>query len=165
MKKAFVLCVIISMMCSMIAFADETELFFPTYEQTASAYLDQSGKAVKVTVDLTGGWSVEFAPGAVYLYEGNTDGEATALGITLDEEVFQDYTKEAKNSNSYSYREFAHCFSFTEENGYTDYFFSPGSGSFFMISVRPGEDSAIVRSRISIEPAEFLVPEPETETE
>ena len=34
-----------------------------------------------------------------------------------------------------------------------------------MISVRPGEDSAIVRSRISIEPAEFLVPEPETETE
>ena len=81
MKKAFVLCVIISMMCSMIAFADETELFFPTYEQTASAYLDQSGKAVKVTVDLTGGWSVEFAPGAVYLYEGNTDGEAaTATG-------------------------------------------------------------------------------------
>lgn len=73
MKKAFVLCVIISMMCSMIAFADETELFFPTYEQTASAYLDQSGKAVKVTVDLTGGWSVEFAPGAVYLYEGNTE--------------------------------------------------------------------------------------------
>ena len=91
MKKAFVLCVIISMMCSMIAFADETELFFPTYEQTASAYLDQSGKAVKVTVDLTGGWSVEFAPGAVYLYEGNTDGEAAALGITLDEEVFQEY--------------------------------------------------------------------------
>ena len=163
MKKAFVLCVIISMMCSMIAFADETESFFPTYEQTASAYLDQSGKAVKVTVDLTGGWSVEFAPGAVYLYEGNTDGEAAALGITLDEEVFQEYTKEAKNSDSY--REFAHCFSFTEENGYTDYFFSPGSGSFFMISVRPGEDSAIVRSRISIEPAKFLVPEPETETE
>ena len=32
MKKAFVLCVIISMMCSMIAFADETELFFPTYK-------------------------------------------------------------------------------------------------------------------------------------
>jgi hypothetical protein len=80
------------------------------------------------------------------------------LGYSL-----QDYTKEAKNSNSY--REFAHCFSFTEENGYTDYFFSPGSGSFFMISVRPGEDSAIVRSRISIEPAELLVPEPETETE
>ena len=77
--------------------------------------------------------------------------------------MFQEYTKEAKNSDSY--REFAHCFSFTEENGYTDYFFSPGSGSFFMISVRPGEDSAIVRSRISIEPAEFLVPEPETETE
>lgn len=83
MKKAFVLCVIISMMCSMIAFADETESFFPTYEQTASAYLDQSGKAVKVTVDLTGGWSVEFAPGAVYLYEGNTDGEAAASGIRI----------------------------------------------------------------------------------
>ena len=163
MKKAIALGVALSLMGTMIAFGAETESDYPTYEQTATAYLDQDGNEVIVTVDLTGGWSVEFAPGAVYLYEGNTDGEAAALGITLDEEVFQDYTKEAKNSNSY--REFAHCFSFTEENGYTDYFFSPGSGSFFMISVRPGEDSAIVRSRISIEPAEFLVPEPETETE
>ena len=98
MKKAFVLCVIISMMCSMIAFADETELFFPTYEQTASAYLDQSGKAVKVTVDLTGGWSVEFAPGAVYLYEGNTDGEAAALRITLDEEVYAESAEPQKTA-------------------------------------------------------------------
>ena len=98
MKKAFVLCVIISMMCSMIAFADETESFFPTYEQTASAYLDQSGKAVKVTVDLTGGWSVEFAPGAVYLYEGNTDGEAAALRITLDEEVYAESAEPQKTA-------------------------------------------------------------------
>lgn len=140
---------------STIGFAAETETdWYPTYEQTASAYLDQDGNEVKVTVDLTGGWSVEFAPGAVYLYEGDTDGEATALGITLDEEVFQDYMKTAQESDSY--KEYARSFAFTEEDGYTDYFFALSPDAYFMISVRPGEDSEIVRSRISVELSDYI---------
>lgn len=61
--------------------------------QTASAYLDQSGDAVvEVTVDLSGGWSVEFARGAVYLYDGEiTAGkECAAMLVTLDRDVYED---------------------------------------------------------------------------
>ena len=66
-------------------------------KQVASAYLDQDGTTVTVTVDLTGGWSVEFARGAFYLYDDKhtIEEEAVAIGITLDEEVFYDHMKEA----------------------------------------------------------------------
>ena len=164
MKKVITLGVIISLMSTMIVFADETE-FFPTYEQTASAYLDQDGNEVKVTVDLTGGWSVEFAPGAVYLYDGTVDENtpATALGITLDEDVFQDHLKAAQEIESY--REFARSFAYTEEDGTNDYFFSLGPDTFFMISVSPDADGDIVSSRFSVERVDFLAPFAETETE
>ena len=152
MKKAISLCVIISLLGAFAVFADETE-FFPTYEQTASAYLDQDGNEVKVTVDLTGGWPVEFAPGAVYLYEGETEGEATALGLTLDKETFQDYMETAQASESY--REFARSFTFTEEDGSNDYFFSLGPDAFFMISVNPNADGDTVSSRISAEASDY----------
>ena len=62
-------------------------------KQTASAYLDQSGDAaLEVTVDLSGGWSVEFARGAAYLYDGEiTEGrEGAAMLITLDREVYEE---------------------------------------------------------------------------
>lgn len=164
MKKAITLGVIIALMSTMIALADETE-FFPTYEQTASAYLDQDGNEVKVTVDLTGGWSVEFAPGAVYLFDGTVDenAPATALGITLDEDVFQDHMKAAQESDSY--REFARSFAYTEEDGTNDYFFSLGPDAYFMISVSPDADGDIVSSRFSVERVDFLAPFAETETE
>lgn len=164
MKKAITLGVIIALMGTMIALADETE-FFPTYEQTASAYLDQDGNEVKVTVDLTGGWSVEFAPGAVYLYDGtvNENAPATALGITLDEEVFQDHMKAAQESDSY--REFARSFAYTEEDGTNDYFFTLAPDAYFMISVSPDADGDIVSSRFSVERVDFLAPYEETETE
>ena len=60
--------------------------------QTASAWLDQDGSVVLVTVDLTGGWSVEFARGAAYLYDGAiTEGkECVAMLVTLDKEVYDE---------------------------------------------------------------------------
>lgn len=66
-------------------------------KQTASAYLDQDGSCVEVTVDLTGGWSVEFARGAVYLYDGEIteDKESTAMLITLDKDVYEEDMAEA----------------------------------------------------------------------
>ena len=62
-------------------------------KQTASAYLNQNEDvAVEVTVDLSGGWSVEFVRGAVYLYDGEiTEGrEGVAMLITLDKEVYEE---------------------------------------------------------------------------
>ena len=65
--------------------------------QTASAYLDQDGTCIEVTVDLTGGWSVEFARGAVYLYDSEIteDKESTAMLITLDKDVYEEDMAEA----------------------------------------------------------------------
>ena len=62
-------------------------------KQTASAYLDQSeNTALEVTVDLSGGWSVEFVRGAVYLYDGEiVEGkDGVAMLITLDKEVYDE---------------------------------------------------------------------------
>ena len=115
MKKFIVLATIVAMLSfSMLAYASEDE--YPTYDQTASAILDQGGAEVQVIVDITNGWSVEFARGAVYLYtEGvdpfDTTTEAVAMGLTLDEEVFKEYMEEAQASDSY--KEYAQSFSYT----------------------------------------------------
>lgn len=86
-------------------------------KQTASAYLDQeSDAAIEVTVDLSGGWSVEFARGAAYLYDSEiTEGkESVAMLITLDKEVYEDHLanaiadenhKEANGGVYYTYYE------------------------------------------------------------
>ena len=158
MKKAAVLCMTAVMMFSTGVFAAETEseeAFFPSFEQTASAYLDQDGNEVAVTVDLTGGWSVEFVRGAVYLYDGKIeDGEEpVAAGYTLEKAVFEDYADEAKSSGSY--REFARSFAFTEESGANDYFFSVGPDAYFMITVDADADGDAVSSRFGVEAAGY----------
>ena len=59
-------------------------------KQTASAYLDQeSDAAIEVTVDLSGGWSVEFVRGAVNLYDSEITetNDGVAMLVTLDKEV------------------------------------------------------------------------------
>ena len=164
MKKAISLGMILSLIGSMAVFGAETEStetmeteFIPTYEQTASARLDQNGNEVNVTVDLTGGWSVEFAAGAVYLYEGKVDENelAAVIGLTLEEEVFNEYVADAPDRDNY--REFARSFSYTEEDGWTDYFFSVGSDAYFMVSVNPEAecDPDEASSRISVEPSHY----------
>ena len=86
-------------------------------KQTASAYLDQESDAtIEVTVDLSGGWSVEFARGAAYLYDSEiTEGkESVGMLITLDKEVYEDHLanamadenhKEANGGVYYTYYE------------------------------------------------------------
>ena len=62
-------------------------------KQTASAYLDQeSDAAIEVTVDLSGGWSVEFVRGAVYLYDSEITetNDGVAMLVTLDKEVYEE---------------------------------------------------------------------------
>ena len=67
-------------------------------KQTASAYLDQEADAtIEVTVDLSGGWSVEFVRGAVYLYDSEITetSKGVAMLVTLDKEVYEDDLAEA----------------------------------------------------------------------
>lgn len=62
-------------------------------KQTASAYLNQeSDAAIEVTADLSGGWSVEFVRGAVYLYDSEITetNNGVAMLVTLDKEVYEE---------------------------------------------------------------------------
>ncbi len=95
MKKT--ICVILAV-CIVLSLAACGSGNVNSGKQTASAYLDQSEAAVvKVTVDLSGGWSVEFARGAVYLYNGEiTEGkESVAMLITLDKKVYEEHLAKA----------------------------------------------------------------------
>lgn len=158
MKRAIILgAAVLSMSIPVIAFGAETENdSYPSYEQTASAWLDQEGEEVKVTVDLTGGWSVEFAHGAVYLYDGKADinNEAVAIGLTLDEKTFRDYADKAPEENTY--REFARSFAYADDAGTDYYFYTVGPDAYFMIQVAPEADGDIVSSRFSVEASDYV---------
>ena len=142
---------VLSAALSTAVFAAETESeFYPTYEQTASAYLDQDGHEVKILIDVSDGFSAEFAHGAAYLYDGavSEDTEPVAVGLTLDEDVFEEYIETASASSSY--REFARSFAYTEEDGTNNYFFQSGPDAYFMVSVAKGADGDAISSRFSV---------------
>ena len=123
-------------------------------KQTASARIDQGGKEVSVTVDLSDGWSVEFASGALYLYDGPAypEKEADVIALTLDQEVYDEYIQDAENHEDARTEDGITAYS--EEDGTKDYFFEvgDGSGAFFMISVvNQDEDADAAMSRIAVE--------------
>ena len=151
-KTALILgAALVTMGLSMTGFGAETESeFIPAFEQSASAWLDQDENEVHVTVDLTDGWSVEFAHGAAYLYDApvTPDLDAAAIALTLDEDTFKEYSETAVESDSYM--EYARSFSYTDEEGWQNYFYSLGPDAYFMISVAPDADGDAVSSRFSI---------------
>ena len=62
----------------------------------ASAYLRQdSDNAAELIVELTGGWSVEFARGAAYIAKGDKLDETAAMLLVLDQEVYEENLAEA----------------------------------------------------------------------
>ena len=121
--------------------------------QTASAKLDQDGEAVLVTVDLTGGWSVEFASGAVYLYDGEiTEGrEADAIGLTLEKEVYEEYLADAAKSDSCREVDGGVCY-VSEDTAY--YALAVADSAYFLLDVPAGADGDAILSRIELEIAE-----------
>ena len=93
-NKLLAASLVLAMTFSLTTFARE----IPTDIQTASATLESEKGHLGVYIDLTGGYSVDFASGAVYLYEGSAvaDGtEPVAMGITLDEDVYNEYVAAA----------------------------------------------------------------------
>lgn len=120
--------------------------------QSAEAYIeDTSGTRTSAKVDLTGGWSVEFTSGAIYLYDSKTttDQDSTAMCITLDEEVYNDHLKEAKQSSEY--KELDNGYIYYEIPGEYDYLYKNGN-AYFMITVYDKSNTTEVKDRISLNP-------------
>ena len=150
MKKVMVLGMLtaLTLGLSSTVFAEDV---FPG-KQTASAVLDRDENPVRVIVDLSDGWSAEFASGAVYLYDEPNDGEiaAAAMGITLTEDVYEEYIEDAEEKEDF--RTDDGITFYTEEDGTQDYFLAVGEDeyAFFMISVLPGTDGDAAMSRIAV---------------
>lgn len=99
---------------------------------TTKAYLNQSGTVVEATVDLTDGYSCEFARGAVYLYDQeNKEGvPAAAMVVTLEEETYNDYVKASKKADDS--KEFKGGIVYSED-GQTVYISKAGDSAYFAI--------------------------------
>ncbi len=122
--------------------------------QTASAVLDRDGRAVFAEIDLSGGWSVEFASGAFYLYDREVDEntEAAVIGVTLDEEVFEGYRASAEGMADL--REIENGFAYTEETGSQMYLTTVGEDAYFLLDVAPNIDGDAAFARVYLERAE-----------
>ena len=118
--------------------------------QVATAWLDQEGNEISVMVDLTGGWSVEFARGALYLYEGDysEDKESVAIGITLDQEVFEEYCAEAASAETH--RELEGSEYYVQEDGTGAYLTRVGDDAYFLLLVDEGVDGDAVFARVKL---------------
>lgn len=100
--------------------------------QTVSAYLDQDGIVVDTTVDISDGYSCDFARGAVYLYDSasQSDSNLVAIGMTLDKEVYDEYAGKAQADSSH--REVKDGIIF-DADGQTGYLCPVGDSAYFAI--------------------------------
>ena len=121
--------------------------------QTVSAGLINEDVRSIVTVDIHGGWSVEFARGAAYLYEGEIlpDMECDARCVMLDKEVYEEYQSEAGAAESFREVEGGITWS-REEEGEICYLFQDGKEGYFLLTVNADMDGDSVYARIKAEP-------------
>ena len=119
-------------------------------KSVANARLQEGNRSVMVTIDLSGGWSVEFAEGAFYLsdHEPSADSESVAIGITLADDVYQDYVDEANKSDSK--KDVEGGISYVNDSGETAYLFKAGDVG-MMLTVNSGVDSDAVYARVKAE--------------
>ena len=123
-------------------------------KQTASAYLNQSEDvAVEVTVDLSGGWSVEFARGAAYLYDGGiTEGkEGVAMLITLEKEVYEDHLANAMADGSHKEADGGVYFDHYGDGGYLT---SLDDSAYILITATNKKDIEAIVARFALSPAD-----------
>lgn len=65
--------------------------------QFASARLYQDENVITTKVELTDGYSCDFSEGAVYL--DDKDGKSVALGLTLDQELYEEYAAHSQEAS------------------------------------------------------------------
>lgn len=119
-------------------------------KQTASAYLDQDGATVEVTVDLSGGWSVEFVRGAAYLYDGEiTEGkEGVAMLLTLDKDVYEEY--HAKAMADGNRKEADGGVYYTDETGWAAYLTALDDSAYIIITTTSKKDVEAIVARVAL---------------
>ena len=103
--------------------------------QTAQAYLDQDTDTPSVvTVDLSGGWSVEYARGAVYLYDGpaGVDVPSVAMLNSLDKNVYEEYIEQANADENKTEADGGIYFTLYEDEG--AYITSVDDAAYFLIT-------------------------------
>ena len=130
MKRTFCILLVAVLMLSLAACGTAN-----SGKQTASAYLDQAEEApVEVTVDLSGGWSVEFVRGAAYFYDSEiTDtNEGVAMLLTLDKEVYEEYLTEAMADDNR--KETDEGVYFTSDGGESGYLTSVNDSAYVLIT-------------------------------
>ena len=93
MKKTIATIAITAITTVVIAAACFAGCAKKSVKQTASAYLDQEDNTITATVDLTDGYSCDFARGAVYLQDEK--GNEVAMGLTLGQDVYEEYAAAA----------------------------------------------------------------------
>ena len=119
--------------------------------QTATNTYRLHGQETVVSVDLSGGWSVEFATGAVYLYDGPNDGERdpVAFGYVITQEEYEEIIAEYSSYDSFS--EVGAGVMFDEgEGGCNKFAFAVGNGLSFLIAAEHGHDENAIYSRFTV---------------
>lgn len=118
--------------------------------QVAIARLDQGGNEISVMIDLSGGWSVDFSSGAFYLYDGGyIEGkDAVAIGMTLEQEVFENYRAEAASSESYRQLEGSEYYA--QEDGTCSYLTRVGDDAYFLLWVLGDADDDAIFARVQL---------------
>ena len=114
-------------------------------KQTASAYLDQEADAaIEVTVDLSGGWSVEFVRGAAYLYDSEITetNDGVAMLVTLDKEVYEEDLAEAMADENH--READGGVYYTYYEGEVGYLTSLNDSAYVLITADKADIEAVV---------------------
>lgn len=158
MKKAICLIGTVALCAALLAGCGQTsepaDTAADVVKQSASAWLtagDDDGR-FSAKVDLTGGYSVEFASGAIYLYDQEiVDGvtESVAMAVSLSEEVYNEYMDEASQSDSY--REVDGGVAYVNGSDEDSYLVQVGENGFVLITMDQGEDSDTLFARFAFE--------------
>ena len=72
-------------------------------KQTASAWIGDDTAGATAIIDLSGGWSVDFAEDCFTLYdcEITENADYAAMGVIVEKAAYNDYLKAAQNSDTY----------------------------------------------------------------
>ena len=130
-------------------------------KQITSAWLQEGDTRANVRVDVSGGWSAEYATGAVYLYDNweNENSESLAMFLSLSKDVYEEYLTTAAEGENY--QETDTYVSYTDGNGEGIYLLEAGENThmYFMLYADPDVDGAAILDRISVEVEESGTPD------
>ena len=119
-------------------------------KQTASSTIKSGTKQIPVKVDLAGNWSVQFADDAVYLYNGEDDGEKEPVGVGRIC-TKQDYDDAVEaHSGDEDFEESENGVKFTEgEEGNRKYIFA-ADDVYFMVEADGSASTEAIFNRFTV---------------